>query len=111
MSGKKKNRNKVKRTGTGSQGGSAPVLDKTELSLSTETTDISNGNGEHASTEVAEQLTAGDNSQVEVSQSSAQDAESSEANGVSSGTIFSYIASCFSRFFSLYCRIISTYKR
>ena len=86
MSGKKKNRNKIKRTGTASQGGSAPVVDKTEVLVANEGIELSNGNGEHPSTEAAEQVEAGDSSVVEVSQSSAEGVTPGDLNGESSGT-------------------------
>ena len=86
MSGKKKNRNKVKRTGTAPQGGAAPVVDKTDVLVADPIAELSNGNGEHVSTEAAELPVAGDSIQTEQSQSSVEVGSTNTLNGESSGT-------------------------
>jgi len=86
MSGKKKNRNKVKRTGTGNQGGTSSVVDKADVALFTEEAEFSNGHSEPGSVEAAGTVPENDGVSVGVSASDDQQEKSVELNGESSGT-------------------------
>ena len=84
MSGKKKNRNKVKRTGTGPQGQTAPLAEKAaEVILDGE--EITNGNGSHVEHEDYVTAPQEDGMVVEVEQSGVEAVVDVGTNGKSSG--------------------------
>lgn len=67
MSGKKKNRNKLKRTGTGSQSATTAQVGKTELSLSEDSVEVTNGHSSAELNQSAELSINTDTSNVESS--------------------------------------------
>jgi hypothetical protein len=83
MSGKKKNRNKVKRTGTQGQGQAAPVAEKA-AEVIWDAEEVQNGNGEHVehvseveAPQVDEVETGAEHSEVEATVEEATNGESS----------------------------------